>query len=155
MNTFLLNVLLAIAWAALSGDFSPNSLIFGFLLGFVVLWLTVRSERGYFHKVPLVIGFIFFFLYELTKANLNMARIVLSPKPDLKPGVIAVPVDLPSDAAITLLVNLITLTPGTLGLDVSNDKKVIYVHALDARNVEAFRAYIKSGFERRVKELFT
>ncbi len=155
MNTFLLNVLLAIAWAALSGEFSPNSLIFGFLLGFVILWLTVRSERGYFHKVPLVIGFVFFFLYELTKANLNMARIVLSPKPDLKPGVIAVPVDLPNDAAITLLVNLITLTPGTLGLDVSNDKKIIYVHALDARNVEAFRAYIKSGFERRVKELFT
>jgi len=154
MNTFLLNILLAIAWVSLSGQFNSTSLIFGFGLGYGVLWLTVRGKRGYFTKAPRVIGFLLFFTWELTKANLNVARIVLSPKPDLKPGVVAVPIDLPTDGAITLLVNLITLTPGTLGLDVSSDKKVIYVHAIDAHDAEGFRSYIKGGFEHRVKELF-
>lgn len=156
MTTFLLNILLAIAWAALSGQFDPPNLIFGFLLGYLVLWLTIRSEgtRYYFTKAPLIVSFLLFFLKELVKANLNMAKTVISPRPDLKPGVVAVPIDLPSNAAITLLVNLITLTPGTLGLDVSSDQKVIYIHALDARDPEVFRAAIKNGFERRVKELF-
>lgn len=155
MTIFLLNVLLALAWSALSAQFDPPNLIFGFLLGYLVLWLTVRGEnRSYFSRVPRVLSFLAFFLKELVKANLNLAITVLRRDMNLKPGVVAVPIDLPNDAAITLLVNLVTLTPGTLGLDVSSDRKVVYIHTLDARDPQEFRRYMQEGFVRRVKELF-
>lgn len=156
MTVFLLNVLLAISWSALSGQFDPPNLTFGFLLGYLVLWLTVRGEtRAYFTRVPRVISFLAFFLKELVIANLNIAATVLRRDMNLKPGVVALPIDLPNDAAITLLVNVITLTPGTLGLDVSSDRKMIYVHALDVGDPEIFRQHMQAGFVRRVKELFT
>lgn len=155
MNFLLLNVLLAIVWAALIGDFSPPNLLFGFALAYLALWITIRKHTpGYFQKMPMVINFVFFFLKELVAANLRVARTVLSPKMELKPGVVAVPIELPSNAAITLLVNLITLTPGTLALDVSGDQRMLYIHAMDASDPNALRNLIKSGYERRVKELF-
>ena len=113
------------------------------------------DNRSYFTRVPRVLSFLAFFLKELVKANLNLAITVLRRDMNLKPGVVAVPIDLPNDAAITLLVNLITLTPGTLGLDVSSDRKVVYIHTLDARDPQLFRRYMQEGFVRRVKELFT
>ena len=62
------------------------------------------------------------------------------------------PLDLKSDAGITVLANLITLTPGTLSLDVSPDRKTLFVHALHVEDPDAFRREVKEGFERRVKE---
>ncbi len=155
MDLLLLNVLLAIAWAALAGDFSPPNLFFGFVLAYLALWATTRKRTpGYFRKVPMVINFAVFFLKELVAANLKVARTVLSPKMNLTPGVVAVPIELPNNAAITLLVNLITLTPGTLALDVSSDQRMLYIHAMDASDPSALRELVKSGYERRVKELF-
>jgi multicomponent Na+:H+ antiporter subunit E len=72
----------------------------------------------------------------------------------MRPGVVAVPLELQTDAAITLLANLITLTPGTLSLDVSADRRVLYVHTMYLDDVEQFRREIKEGFERRVIEVF-
>ena len=72
----------------------------------------------------------------------------------LSPGIVAVPLDLTSDAGITVLANLITLTPGTLSLDVSPDRRTLWVHALDVADPDAFRREVKEGFERRVKEVF-
>ena len=66
---------------------------------------------------------------------------------------VAVPLDVTSDAAITLLGNLITLTPGTLTLDVSTDHLPLYVHVMNVEDVESFRQGIKNGFERRILEL--
>ncbi|MFN7035438.1 MAG: Na+/H+ antiporter subunit E [Bellilinea sp.] len=155
MTIFLLNVLLALAWSALSAQFDPPNLIFGFLLGYLVLWLTVRGEkRSYLNRVPRVLSFMAFFLKELVKANLNLAVTVLRRDMNLKPGVVAVPIDLPNDAAITLLANLVTLTPGTLALDVSSDRMMVYIHTLNASNPQEFRRYMQEGFVRRVKELF-
>jgi multicomponent Na+:H+ antiporter subunit E len=155
MNLFLLNVLLAIAWGALTGQFYPLNLLFGFLLGFLLLWLIFRKQEGqrYFSRIPVILEFFLFFLKELIIANLRVARIVLTPRPRIRPGVIAVPLDLETDAEITLLTNLLTLTPGTLSLDVSSDHRMLYVHTIDYSDIEAFRAQIKNGFERRVMEI--
>lgn len=156
MNLFLLNVLLAAAWAALTGDFAPANLLFGYLLGYLILWLVSRhlAAATYFTRVPRVIRFILFFLWELVRANVKVALTVLSPRPKLKPAVVAVPLDLDNIAAITLLMNLITLTPGTLALDVSSDRSVIFIHTIDVQDADTFRQQIKKGLERRVKELF-
>lgn len=155
MNLFLLNLLLAIAWGALTGQFYPANLLFGYLLGFLLLWLIFRKQEGqkYFYRVPKIIEFLFFFIGELIRANFRVARTVLSPRLDIRPGVIAVPLDLKSDAEITLLTNLLTLTPGTLSLDVSTDHRILYVHTIDFSNPDEFRSQIKGGFERRVMEI--
>ena len=152
---FLLNVLLALAWIALTGQFSPINLVEGFILGYIMLWFVQRTvgPSRYFSKVRQVLGFAAFFAWELLLANLRVAYSVLAPSKSLRPGIVAIPLDVKTDAEITLLVNLITLTPGTLSLDVSDDRRVLYVHALYVDDVDDFRCQIKQGFERRVREL--
>lgn len=105
-------------------------------------------------KAVLAIELLAFFLWELFLANIRLARDSVRPLSKLRPGVIAVPLDLRGDWQIAILSNLLTLTPGSLSLDVSPDRGTIYVHAMDARDVEGFRRRVKDGFERRVKELF-
>ena len=155
MNLFLLNILLALAWGALTGQFEPINLSFGFVLGYAMLGLISRRAQkpGYFRKLPVVIEFLLFFLKEMLFANLRMAVTVLSPHMQLRPAVMAVPIELRTEAAITLLMNLITLTPGTLSLDVSTDRKMLYIHTLWLENPERFRHEIKQGYERRVREM--
>jgi multicomponent Na+:H+ antiporter subunit E len=152
---FLLNILLALAWVALTGQFSPTNFIIGFSLGYVLLWLGQQATgpSTYFKKVRQVIGFTFFFLWELIKANLRVAYDVVTPRHYMRPGVVAVPLDLETDAEISLLANLITLTPGTLSLDVSPDRRTLYVHAMHIEDFDQFRQDIKTGFERRVQEV--
>lgn len=155
MGTFVLNIFLAVVWLALTGEFTPTNFFAGFVVGYVVLWISRRSteSRRYFLKVPQVIGFIFFFLKELILANLRVAYDVMTPTHHMKPGVIAVPLDAKTDTEITLLANLITLTPGTLSLDVSADRSVLYVHSMYIKDVEKERQQIKNGFERRLLEI--
>ena len=71
------------------------------------------------------------------------------------PGVVAIPLDARTDVEIAVLANLITLTPGSVSLDLSEDRRVLYVHAMyiDGGDVEAYRRSVKDGLERRVLEL--
>ncbi len=156
MNFFLLNLLLAFAWAALNGEFSPEFLVAGFILGYMVLWVSRRALgcSKYVTRVPLVIRFFFYFLWELFKANIRVAWEVITPQFYMKPAIVAVPLDITDDIQITLLAQLITLTPGTLSIDVSTDRRILYVHAMYVDDMEAFRRSIKRGFERRILELF-
>ncbi|MBM4460869.1 MAG: Na+/H+ antiporter subunit E [Chloroflexi bacterium] len=152
----LLNVLLALAWVALTGQFTPTNLAFGFVLGYVMLWVAKRTEKrqGYFGKVWQVVSFAAFFLWEMIKANLQVTYYILAPHRKMRPGVIAVPLDVRTDIEITLLANLITLTPGTLSLDVSADRRVMYIHSMTLGDeTDKFRRQIKEGFERRVLEV--
>lgn len=151
---FLLNVLLAVAWMALTGQFSPLNFVEGFALGYLILWLVQRAtgRSSYFAKVPQVMRFAVFYVWELVLANLRVAYSVLVPS-SLHPGVVAVPLDVQTDVEISLLVNLITLTPGTLSLDISADKRVLYVHSISVDDADEFRCQIKEGLERRVREL--
>lgn len=152
---FLSNLLLSLIWVALTGTFTAGNFFFGFFLSFVIMWLITknRRENKYFSRGPKLIAFIFFFLYELTKANLQVAYDVITPRFYMKPGIIKIPLTASSDLEITLLANLITLTPGTLSLDVSDDKKVLYVHAMYVHDKDEFIASIKNGFERRLLEI--
>lgn len=156
MNFFLLNVLLAIAWTGLNGQFTPEHLFAGFFLGYVMLFISRRALRceHYVTKVPVVLRFALYFAYELLTANIRVAWEVITPRFRMNPAIVAIPLDLTRDFEITLLAQLITLTPGTLSIDVSTDKRVLYVHSMYVTNVDDFRHSIKNGFERQVKELF-
>jgi len=150
----LLNLLLALAWMALTGQFDPLNFIAGFALGYLLLRLVHRrgEPMAYFQKAMLVIRFAGFYLWELVLANLRVARAVLSVKPKLAPAVIAIPLEARSDLAITLLANLITLTPGSLALDISTDRSVMYVHTMQAEDFDQVRLDIKE-LETRVLQV--
>lgn len=156
MSLFLLNILLAIAWAALTGSFQPLDLLFGFLLGYLVLWLGTRmgTPPQYFRKISLVLGLLGVFLLDMLRANIRMAILILSPRMKLRPAVVAVPLVLKSKSAIVLLINLITLTPGTLSLDITTDQSVMFVHTVYLEDPEQFKQQLLTGYEKRLQELF-
>lgn len=149
-------LVLALSWVAFTGEVSLGNLLEGAVLSVLLLALArFRARRGFrFSKVPKAIGLLGYFLRELLLANAAVARSVLSPAASFSPGIVAVPLDLTSSAGITTLANLITLTPGTLSIDVSEDRRTLWVHALHVGDPEAFRREVKEGFERRVKEVF-
>ena len=151
---FLSNILLAFVWIALTGTFTLGNFSFGFVVCFIIMWLisSNRRENQYFNRIPRVISLILFFLYEMVKANYQVASDVIHPK-NMRPGIIKVPLDAKSNMEITLLANFINLTPGTIVLDISDDKKVFYVHTISITDRAKFIHRIKNGFERKLLEI--
>lgn len=149
------NILLALAWAALQGEFSLRTLVVGQILGFLILVALVRGGvlRGspYVGRVPRVLGLAAYFLWELIKANLRLALDVATPRFHMRPGIIALPLDATRDSEILLLSMLINTTPGSVALDVSPDRKTLYVHVMYMETPDAAREDLKQGFERRVR----
>ena len=155
MRAFGWNMLLALLWVILSGNYSISNLAAGMLLSYLVLAYVARDKpmfANYFGKLPQIIRFILFFIWDLVKANARVAHDVLTPTHLMRPGVIAIPLDLKDDAGISLFANLITVTPGSLALDVSSDRKVLYVHMMYLDNEARQLAELKA-LEARVLEL--
>ena len=152
MNGFAWNAFLAVVWLAITGSFSPGNFAFGFGLGFLVLLFAgpAIGSANYAPRVLRALELIGFFLWDLFLSNLSVALDVIRPRLRLQPGVIAVPLDAKSDAEIVLLANLITVTPGSLSLDVSADRQVLYLHVMHIDDPEAVRRKVKNGFERRI-----
>ncbi len=156
MVMFIYNLCLALIWALLTGELSVTNLAFGFVGGFAVLRLMkqwVSGQSSYFRKLPQAIGFALYFVWELIVASVRVAHDVLTPTLHMNPGILAIPVDAETELEITLLANLITLTPGTLSLDVSPDRKTLYIHAMFIDDSEALKREIKQGLERKLLEL--
>ncbi len=157
MNLFAWNMMLALLWATVTGAFSLQNLFVGFAIGYGVL-LVARPMAGpttYHGRLWKTVIFLLRYIGELVWASLRVAYDVLTPTFHMRPGVIAIPLDAKTDVEITMFANLISLTPGTLALDVSSDRTVFYIHAMyiDNDDVEALRQEIKEGLERRVLEL--
>lgn len=133
MIALIWNIALMLIWVALTGSFSGPNLLLGFVLGYLILGIALRDKpefARYVGKVPKFIGFIGYFFWELLLSNLKVAYDVLTPTHHMCPGVIAMPLDAETDGEITIVANLISLTPGTLSLDVSTDRKVLYIHVM-------------------------
>ena len=95
-----------------------------------------------------------FFGRELIVANIRVAIDVLRPQTSIRPAIVAIPLDVTSDAEILLLSMLINITPGSVTIDLSDDRRSLYVHVMHMTSPDATRREIKDGFERRVKLLF-
>lgn len=154
-NLFLMNILLTFIWVALTGKFSYGNFMFGYALSYLILWVLSRGSdhESYFRRVPRVLGFFIFFIKELIKANILVTFEVITPHHFMDPGIIAIPLDAKTNLEITLLSNFITLTPGSFSVDVSSDKKTLYLHAMYIVDKEAYILNIKNGFERRILEI--
>ncbi len=155
MSAVTWNIVLALIWVGVTTNFSAANLLVGFLLGYVIISLTLRNVEGfsgYALKVIRVIRFIGFFVRELFMSNLRVAYDVITPTDYMRPAVIAMPLDARTAAEITIVANLISLTPGTLSLDVSADRRVLYIHVMYLDDREEVLKRIKY-FEARVLEL--
>lgn len=155
ISIFGLNIVLAISWAALTGNFTLQGIIIGFVLGAGCLYLTRSLFPGcesYFRRVWKWSKLIVLFLYELVVSSLQVVWDVLTPEHKARPGIISVPLTVKSEMDILLVTNLITLTPGTLSLDVTEDRNTLYIHAMFADDPDAIRRQIKDGMERWVIE---
>jgi multicomponent Na+:H+ antiporter subunit E len=144
-----------VIWALLTGRFDLPNLSVGFVLGYGLMSLTRRAfpPTSYFAKVAQVTRFVLFFLKELSVASAQVAWQVLRPRLDIHPGIVAVPLDAATDLEITLLSIVISLTPGTLTLEVSPDRRTLYVHGMDVADGREFVRKIKSGLEARTLEV--
>lgn len=155
MKLFALNLFLAVAWATITGTFSLSGLLAGFAIGYLVLWITrpLYADTRYFLRVWKAISLLVFFVAELVVSSFRVAHDVLTPTIHARPGIVAVPLDARTDAEITLLAGLLSLTPGSLGLDVSADRKTMYVHVMFLEDPDKARDEIKHGMERRLLEV--
>ncbi|MEM0962958.1 MAG: Na+/H+ antiporter subunit E [Bacteroidota bacterium] len=156
MKLFLLNILLALLWGAVNASFAVPVLLSGFVLGYLVLLLArpAFGPSGYYTGLWKGVAFVAFYVWELVLSSVRVAFDVLTPRLRATPGIIAVPLDAETDTEITILANLISLTPGTLSLLVSPDRRTLYVHAMYLdEGPDALRADLKQQMERRVLEL--
>lgn len=156
MDLFIYNILISLLWALLVGKVSVGSLGVGFVLGYFALTLLYPAQRGknsYFQKTMQFVRFALFFTKELVVSSWRVAIDVIKPLPLMRPGIVGIPLDAETDLEITMLANIISLTPGTLSLDVSEDRKTLYIHAMYVINPDDLRKEIKDGLERRLLEL--
>lgn len=156
MRSLLLNVVLALTWCAASGAINTRTFAVGFVVGYVILSVhpEITGSQTYRKKIYHFLEFVGYFLYEVVLGALDMASATLSPFRTLRPGIVAVPLDTQSAAEHTLLANAVTLTPGTMSIDLTPDGKTLYVHVIDVESPEAVRRAIKNGLESRIIQLF-
>ncbi|MCJ8053324.1 Na+/H+ antiporter subunit E [Shinella curvata] len=156
MRPAVIIAVFTLVWLAVSGSFTIPNLV----LGIAAAALSLLLVRGHIQPDgrrlrPLkALSLLALFLRELALSAWKVAVLVVRPKMDLKPGIFAFPLTVDRDFEITLLANLITLTPGTLSVDVSEDRKTLYVHALDCSDPAGARRDIANGFEKKILEAF-
>jgi multicomponent Na+:H+ antiporter subunit E len=152
-------------WVLLTGGYTLGNALVGVAMGLVLVRLA-RDPRAptalgalddrlawTARRAWACVGLFVFFVRELVVANVRMAYYTIMPLSRIRPGIVAVPLEPMSDAAVTLLANLITLTPGTLSVELSPDRRTLYVHAMEVDDPAAVVREIKTGFERRVREV--
>jgi multicomponent Na+:H+ antiporter subunit E len=151
------SILLALAWAALQGEITLANLLVGYVVGYLILALLAKGgvlPATLASRTVRAAGLAGFFVRELVVANLRVASDVLRSAARIRPAVVAIPLDVTSDGEILLLSMLINITPGSVTIDLSDDRRTLYVHVMHMRSAEESRRDIKDGFERRVKLLF-
>jgi len=158
MNSVALVVVLAFGWIALTGGFTIANLVVGAAVAALVVYLMrhhLKHPPG-IGRVWRMLRLVLLFVAELLLSAIGVAKLVLAPNlaKHLKPAIVAFPLTATTDAEITLLANLVTLTPGTLSIDVSADRKRLFVHVLSLTSKEKLVRDLAAGFEKNVIEVF-
>ncbi len=155
----LMSFALIILWLLLNNTFSFGHILLGTLLGIMIPWFTNRfwPARPRICKRRLFLKFFFgIFLYDVVVANLNVVRLILQPDiSKLQPKFIEIPLDTDDPMVISILANVISMTPGTVSTEITADKKTLIVHGLNVPDERAAIAEIKSRYETTLKEIFT
>lgn|SRR5690625_2365046 len=150
-----LNLIIAFMWMFLTESYQFPSFLTGFIIGAFLLFLLRRflPKKFYLYRVYKFISLVFLFIKELIKSNLSIVKLVYQPKRNYNPGIFALPTELKSDWEIAILTSLITLTPGTLSVAISDDNSVVYIHAMDLQDDKEEIESIKDSFEKAIMEV--
>lgn len=151
----LLNFFIALVWMFINSSMTASTFIVGYLIGLILIIMMRRFFKGrlYIWRLWATFKLTLMFFRELTLSNISVLRVVLRPKLNIQPMIFALPTDLEHDWEITLLSSLITLTPGTIVLNVSDDQRTLYIHAIDVDDVDEAIDSIKNSFEKAIKEV--
>ena len=152
-----LTILLTLVWSLLQNEFSAGMVVFGLILGIVIPIGTARwwPDRPQRIRLDRMFAYCLLVIWDIIVANIQVAWIVLTkPNAKLRPAWVVIPLDLRTPEAITILAGTITLTPGTVSADLSDEGHSLLVHALDTEDPDAVRDDIKNRYERRLKEIF-
>lgn len=155
-SLLLNNFLLAVIWVIATGVATAENFIFGFIIGLGILWITAtkKSERKYFTIIPKLGYFALFLIWKIIISNITTVKESLYSKSRLEPGIVKVPLALKDDFQVATLANLVSLTPGTMVMDISDDKKAMYVHVMHLEDKDKFIRELKEDFENKLIELF-
>ncbi len=153
----LLSLCLLLVWMLLVDSSSLGQWLLGALLGWLIPLLTqlfwITPPRIY--RPGKLCLFLLRVLGDIVTANLQVAKLILGPVDRLRPAFVEVPMLLEDDLALTMLASVISLTPGTVSADLSDDRKTLLVHSLDVADEAALVAEIKSRYEAPLLEVFT
>lgn len=148
---FALNTLIAIGWAYYVGSSHVIDLLVGFGLGYILLAALslVRPNNRYHIRIWRIIFLFFYFNWELITSSIRVLWDIITPGQHSKPGFIAMELESKTDLEIFFTANLISLTPGTLSIALSDDRKILYIHAMFIDDIAATIASLK-GFEAKI-----
>jgi multicomponent Na+:H+ antiporter subunit E len=151
----LLNFFLASVWMFMTVSFTPTGFAIGYLVGLLLIVMMRRffTYRLYTSRIWAVIALFFLFLKELVLSSFSVFKLVIQPRLSIRPAIFELETELKHDWEITLLSALITLTPGTLVVAISDDQKKLYIHAIDFEDIEDAVSSIKNTFERAIMEV--
>ena len=152
-----LTLLLTVVWVLLQNSVTSGMVVFGLILGIIIPRVTVIwwPDRPRAFRLTRMIPYMLLVLWDILVANVQVAWIVLTrPNSKLRPAWVVVPLELKQPEAITILAGTITLTPGTVSADLSDEGHSLLVHALDAPDPDEIRDQIKERYERRLKGIF-
>ncbi|MFP4154624.1 MAG: Na+/H+ antiporter subunit E [Halothiobacillaceae bacterium] len=153
----LLSAFLVLTWMLLNNSFSAGHFVLGLILGLLIPKLTSAfwPEVVQIRRPAVLARFVAVVLFDILVANMVVSRLILGRSQRLEPGFFHVPLDLNSPLAISLLANTISLTPGTVSCDLSDDQRTLLVHALHVEDHEADIAKIKQRYEAPLREVFS
>src|SRR5699024_3322399 len=142
-------------WMFLTASYSVIVVVGGYIVGVILLLILIRVFSGSFYlkRVYKIVVLFLIFLRELILSNLDIVKLVYQRKPDFEPGIFAMPLEVKSNWEITLLANLITLTPGTLSIALTDDNSHIFIHAIHIDDKEQSIYEIKNTFEKAIMEV--
>ena len=149
-------LLLTALWLLLNNSLSVGHILLGAALGY---WIAA-SCQPFLIRVPRVrkpfhlCGFVLVVCYDVVRANIQVARLVLGAQRHLKPGFVEVPMQIENDFVLATLACVISLTPGTVSAGLSQDRKRLLLHALDVSQAKSLSREIKERYERPLMEIF-
>lgn len=153
----LLTLTLTVVWILLVNELSAGAVVLGLLLGIVLPFLTrpFWPDRPVLRAPLTALRYLGIVLWDIAVANVQVARLVLFvPNDRLRSAYVVVPLEITSPEAITVLAGTITMTPGTVSVEISSCGRSLLVHGLDVPDPDALVADIKSRYERLLLEIF-
>ena len=152
----LLSLLLLLLWLLLNNDASPGHLLLGSLLAVLIPLFTRRfwPKRGYIRRPLYALRFAGLVLWDIVVANFVVTQVVLGPSSAVRPVFVHVPLDVEGEFATTVLLMVISLTPGTVTADLDKERCYLLVHALSEDDPQALVTRIKERYETAIKEIF-